>query len=96
MTHKFAMRTTGLTAALVMLPDMAALAQDASAGVPADTTYVLNTLLFLMAGFMVMWMAAGFTMLEAGMVRTRSPVSFFGRLVIISCMMELMVAILAP
>jgi Amt family ammonium transporter len=72
MTHKFAMRTTGLTAALVMLPDMAALAQDASAGVPADTTYVLNTLLFLMAGFMVMWMAAGFTMLEAGMVRTKN------------------------
>jgi len=35
-------------------------------------TYVLNTLLFLVGGFLVMWMAAGFAMLEAGMVRTKN------------------------
>jgi len=37
-----------------------------------DTTYVFNTLLFLIGGFLVMWMAAGFAMLEAGMVRSKN------------------------
>ena len=37
-----------------------------------DTAYVFNTLLFLIGGFLVMWMAAGFAMLEAGMVRSKS------------------------
>ena len=36
-----------------------------------DTAYVFNTLLFLIGGFLVMWMAAGFAMLEAGMVRSK-------------------------
>ncbi|MGD9868352.1 MAG: ammonium transporter [Hyphomicrobiales bacterium] len=53
-----------------------ALAQEAAAEVPAavsaDTKYVFNTILFLMGGFLVMWMAAGFAMLEAGMVRTKN------------------------
>ena len=38
----------------------------------ADTTFIFNTLLFLIGGFLVMWMAAGFAMLEAGMVRTKN------------------------
>jgi Amt family ammonium transporter len=33
----------------------------------AETAYILNTLLFLMGGFLVMFMAAGFCMLEAGL-----------------------------
>ncbi len=37
-----------------------------------ETSYVLNTLLFLIGGFLVMWMAAGFAMLEAGLVRTKN------------------------
>lgn len=37
-----------------------------------ESAYVFNTLLFLMAGFMVMFMAAGFAMLEAGMVRSKN------------------------
>ena len=49
----------------------AASAQDL-AGVSQETTFVLNSLLFLIGGFLVMWMAAGFTMLEAGFVRTRN------------------------
>lgn len=40
--------------------------------VPAHTVYILNSLLFLMGGFMVMWMAAGFCMLEAGLVRSKN------------------------
>jgi Amt family ammonium transporter len=38
----------------------------------AETAFIFNTLLFLMGGFLVMWMAAGFAMLEAGMVRTKN------------------------
>ena len=40
--------------------------------IAADTAYILNTLLFLVMGFLVMWMAAGFAMLEAGMVRSKN------------------------
>ena len=35
-------------------------------------TYVLNSILFLIGGFLVMWMAAGFAMLEAGLVRSKN------------------------
>ena len=38
----------------------------------ADTAYIFNTLLFLVGGFLVMWMAAGFAMLEAGLVRSKN------------------------
>jgi len=34
--------------------------------------YVFDTFAFLVYGFLVMWMAAGFTMLEAGSVRVKS------------------------
>lgn len=46
-------------------------AQDA-AGVNPEVSFIFNTLLFLIAGFLVMWMAAGFAMLEAGLVRKKS------------------------
>ncbi len=37
-----------------------------------DTAFSFNSLLLLMAGFLVMWMAAGFCMLEAGLVRSKN------------------------
>jgi len=37
-----------------------------------QNAYIFNTLLFLIGGFLVMWMAAGFAMLEAGLVRTKN------------------------
>ena len=49
-----------------------ALAQDAPTEVPVHSVYVFNTLLFLIGGFLVMWMAAGFAMLEAGLVRSKN------------------------
>ena len=68
-------RTTGLAALLGtgigILADPAA-AQEAAAGVPQETQFIFNTLSFLVHGFLVMWMAAGFAMLEAGLVRKRS------------------------
>ena len=38
----------------------------------AEMKYVLDTIWLLISGSLVMWMAAGFAMLEAGMVRTKS------------------------
>jgi len=40
--------------------------------VPEHGVYILNSVLFLMAGFLVMFMAAGFCMLEAGLVRAKN------------------------
>lgn len=44
----------------------------ASAAVSNETAFIFNTLSFLMHGFLVMWMAAGFCMLEAGLVRSKN------------------------
>ncbi len=44
----------------------------ALAGRLIELTYALDTLYFLMMGALVMWMAAGFTMLEAGLVRAKN------------------------
>ena len=61
-----------VSAAATLLPTLV-LAQDA----PAPTfdeigPYILTTLLFLVAGFLVFFMAAGFAMLEAGLVRSKN------------------------
>jgi ammonium transporter, Amt family len=67
-------KMTGLAASLAtgicMLAGPAA-AQE-PAGIPQETQFIFNTLSFLFQGFLVMWMAAGFAMLEAGLVRKRS------------------------
>ncbi len=47
-------------------------AAPALAAVPAETAFVFNTFSFLVTGFLVMWMAAGFCMLEAGLVRSKN------------------------
>ena len=44
----------------------------ARAEVSEETAYILNTFLFLVMGFLVMWMAAGFCMLESGLVTSKS------------------------
>ncbi|MDA8622586.1 ammonium transporter [bacterium] len=44
----------------------------ALAEVSPETAYVFKTFLFLVCGFLVMFMAAGFTMLESGMVRSKN------------------------
>jgi Amt family ammonium transporter len=40
--------------------------------VSAEVQYIFNTLLFLISGVLVMWMAAGFAMLESGLVTSKS------------------------
>ncbi len=56
-----------LAAALVV-----ATATPAAAEVPGESAFIFNTLSYLMHGFLVMWMAAGFAMLEAGLVRSKN------------------------
>jgi Amt family ammonium transporter len=63
-----------LTSLLLALP---ALGQDAPAEVVVgeaalQTKFILNSFLMLFGGILVFWMAAGFAMLEAGMVRTKN------------------------
>jgi Amt family ammonium transporter len=67
----------GMAASAALLALAApALAQDAeavvSSEVPEYSVFVFNTTLFLIGGFLVMWMAAGFSMLEAGLVRSKN------------------------
>jgi len=56
----------------------------------ADVKYVLDGFLFVFAGILVMWMAAGFAMLEAGLTRTKNNATVLTKnisLFAISCIM---------
>jgi Amt family ammonium transporter len=56
----------------------------------ADVKYVLDGFMFIMMGILVMWMAAGFAMLEAGLTRTKNNVVVLTKniaLFAISCIM---------
>lgn len=59
-----------------------------------DLAYALDTFYFLMSGVLVMWMAAGFTMLEAGMVRSKNAAEIVTKnfaLYAVACLMYLAV-----
>ncbi len=56
----------------------------------ADVKYILDGFLFLFAGILVMWMAAGFAMLEAGLTRSKNNATVLTKnvaLFAISCIM---------
>ncbi|MGO1870449.1 MULTISPECIES: ammonium transporter [unclassified Halomonas] len=60
----------------------------------ADLSYALDTFYFLICGVLVMWMAAGFSMLEAGMVRSKNTAEILTKniaLFAIACTMYLLV-----
>jgi len=65
MTSSYKYALPVLAASLIASP---AFAQE----VPEHGVFILNSLLFLMAGFLVMFMACGFCMLEAGLVRAKN------------------------
>jgi ammonium transporter, Amt family len=59
-----------------------------------DIKYALDTLFFLLSGALVMWMAAGFSMLEAGLVRSKNTTEILTKniaLYAIACVMYLLV-----
>jgi ammonium transporter, Amt family len=58
-----------------------------------EVKYALDTFYFLMSGALVMWMAAGFSMLEAGLVRARNTVEILTKnigLYAIACVMYML------
>ena len=69
--HRRAVVTTGMALAAIgffLVRPYVAHAQ----GVDEETQFVLNTFMFLVWGALIMWMCAGFTMLESGAVRTKN------------------------
>ena len=57
---------------LLLLGGLFCVPSVAHAAVEGETQFVFNTFLFIMFGILVMWMCAGFTMLESGSVRTKN------------------------
>lgn len=79
MTHLKMSKLAGAASIASLVLILPALGQDAApaaeaAAEPATPEYavIFNTLLFLVGGFLVMWMAAGFAMLEMGLVRSKN------------------------
>ncbi len=60
----------GVLAALTLATPV--MAQDAAPQIPDEIGFILNTFMFLIMGFLVMWMGAGFSLLEAGLVRSKN------------------------
>jgi ammonium transporter, Amt family len=59
-----------------------------------DLSYALDTFYFLITGALVMWMAAGFAMLEAGLVRSKNTAEILTKNVVlfaIACIMYMIV-----
>jgi len=59
-----------------------------------ELSYALDTFYFLVCGALVMWMAAGFTMLEAGLVRSKNTAEILTKnigLYAIACIMYMLV-----
>ena len=66
-------KVVGLAAlTLTFLVIMPSLASAADSAVNDETQFIFNTFAFLVWGALIMWMAAGFTMLESGAVRTKN------------------------
>ncbi|MEM9031104.1 MAG: ammonium transporter [Pseudomonadota bacterium] len=59
-------------ASAVLVPSLGLAQDEAAPGFDEIGPYIMTTLLFLVGGFLVMWMAAGFAMLEAGLVRSKN------------------------
>lgn len=70
-THKYT-KLAGAAALSSLVLALPAMGQEAAAEAAPGYTEVFNTLLFLVGGFLVMWMAAGFAMLEMGLVRSKN------------------------
>ncbi|MGR3468729.1 MAG: ammonium transporter [Shimia sp.] len=61
-----------VVAAVALIPTMGLAQEEAAPGFDEIGPYIMTTLLFLVGGFLVFWMAAGFAMLEAGLVRSKN------------------------
>jgi Amt family ammonium transporter len=64
------LNNAGIAAGLIAIASPG-LAQE-TPPVSEHSVFIFNSLLFLIGGFLVMWMACGFAMLEAGLVRSKN------------------------
>ena len=67
----------------------------AQVAVTPDITFVFNTLLFLIMGMVVMFMACGFAMLEAGSVRSKNAASICLKNITLYAIASIMVWLIA-
>ena len=68
---KLLKKISTLLISLIFLLNMSSVGM-AETTVSAEVGFIFNTLLFLICGFLVFFMAAGFAMLESGMVTSKS------------------------
>ncbi|WP_299442725.1 ammonium transporter [uncultured Rhodospira sp.] len=64
--------SAAVIAAAMAEPALAQDAAEAALPVAPETSFIFNSFSFLVHGFLVMWMAAGFAMLEGGLVRGKN------------------------
>ncbi|MDT2030446.1 ammonium transporter [Planktomarina sp.] len=64
--------TVSLAALLLAVPQLAAAQEADVTPLNADIGFIFTTFMFLVSGFLVFFMAAGFAMLEAGLVRGKN------------------------
>ncbi len=75
--HRIFLPWTLVSGVLLALAALLLTASGAGAAVPVETRiatdqYIFNTFFLLICGALIMWMCAGFTMLESGSVRTKN------------------------
>ena len=64
--------TVSLAALLLAVPQLATAQEADVTPLNADIGFIFTTFMFLVSGFLVFFMAAGFAMLEAGLVRGKN------------------------
>ena len=64
--------TVSLATLLLAVPQLAAAQEADVTPLNADIGFIFTTFMFLVSGFLVFFMAAGFAMLEAGLVRGKN------------------------
>ena len=62
----------GLVSALIALPQLGLAKESGATPLNAEIGFIFTTFMFLISGFLVFFMAAGFAMLEAGLVRGKN------------------------
>jgi Amt family ammonium transporter len=65
------LKTLAAGAALIAMPSLGLAQEVDTTPTNADIGFILTTFMFLVMGVLVFWMAAGFAMLEAGLVRSK-------------------------
>ncbi len=66
------LKTLSIAAALTALPSLGLAQEVDTTPANGEIGFILNTFMFIVMGVLVFWMAAGFAMLESGLVRSKN------------------------